>query len=122
MILFYKQNLGQLGENAAVKFLKRKKYKIISRNFKNYYGEIDIIAKNKDYTVFVEVKTRTSCDYGYAAQAVDKRKQNKLFILAQTYLGDAYDTDVRFDVIEVYVNKEKHKVEKINHIKNAFGF
>ena len=122
MILFYKQNIGRVGEDAAAKFLKRKKYKILNRNFKNYYGEIDIVAKDKDCVVFVEVKTRTSCDYGYAAQAVNKRKQNKLFLLAQTYLGKTDDLNVRFDIVEVYVDKENYKIKEINHIENAFGF
>ena len=122
MILFYKQNLGKLGENAAAKFLKKKKYKILHRNYENYYGEIDIVAKDKEYLVFVEVKTRTGCDYGYASEAVDKRKQEKLYILAQTYMGNAYNSSVRFDIVEVYVDATTRKIKKINHIENAFGY
>lgn len=122
MTLFYKQNLGKFGENAAAIFLKKKKYKIIDRNYKNYYGEIDIVAKDNDYLVFVEVKTRTGCDYGRASQAVDKRKQEKLYILAQTYMGNTYNSNVRFDIVEVYVDSTTQKIKKINHIENAFGF
>ena len=77
IMFFYKQNIGKIGEEAATKFLKKLGYKIIKRNYKNYYGEIDIIAKEKSCTVFVEVKTRTSINYGYASEAVDYRKSIK---------------------------------------------
>ena len=120
-MLFFKKRIGQLGEKEAVRYLKKKKYKIIETNFINYYGEIDIVAKDGDYLVFVEVKTRSSLDYGYASQAVNYRKQKKLIILAQTYPTKSSDVNIRFDVVEVYINKDKNDVFKINHIENAFG-
>ena len=119
-MLFYKQNIGKIGEDYAVKFLKKTGYKILCRNFKNYYGEIDIVARDNNYTVFVEVKTRTSTDFGYASEAVNYRKQNKITTVAQMYLDSQHSDYVRFDIIEVYLNKDSRKVVKINHIKNAF--
>ena len=119
-MLFRKKDIGKLGEDAAVKFLKKKGCKIIERNFANKYGEIDIIAKDGKYTVFIEVKTRTSADFGTPAEAVNFRKQNKIITLAQMYTKNAYNTYIRFDIIEVYADKSG-KISNINHIKNAFG-
>ena len=119
-MLFYKQNIGKIGENAAAKFLKKLGYKILSRNFKNNYGEIDVIAKDNTCTVFVEVKTRTSTDFGYPAEAVDYRKQSKIIKVAQSYSGVSYNSYIRFDIVEVYIDKYSRKIDKINHIKNAF--
>ena len=118
---FYRKNVGEIGENAAEKFLKKKKYKIIKRNYKNYYGEVDIIATDKQYTVFVEVKTRTGIDYGEASEAVNRIKQRKIATVAQTFLGNPEYTQIRFDIIEVYLDKQTMKVLKINHIEDAFG-
>ena len=68
---FYKKFLGRAGEVKAAEFLKKKGYKIIKTNYKTYCGEIDIIANDGEYTVFVEVKTRTSDEFGAPAEAVD---------------------------------------------------
>ena len=119
-MLFYKQEIGKLGENKAAKFLKKAGYKIVCQNFRNRYGEIDIIAKDKNCLVFVEVKTRTSTDFGYAAEAVNYRKQKKIISVAEAYLNYKYNCYMRFDIIEVYLNKDSRKVVKINHIKIAF--
>jgi putative endonuclease len=107
--------LGMKGEILARKYLKQKKYKILKTNYKNKIGEIDIIAKDKDCVVFVEVKTRTSEKFGRASEAVDKHKQHKIRSVATVYLmkNKLIDGQVRFDVIEVYD-------EQINHIQNAF--
>ena len=120
-MLFYKQSIGKLGENAAAKFLRKKEYRILKRNFRNYYGEIDIIARDNNYTVFVEVKTRTSLDFGYPAEAVNFNKQHKIIKGSQTFPGLKQNSCIRYDIIEVYMNKNENKIEKINHIKNAFG-
>ncbi len=120
-MLFLKKHIGQLGEKEAVRYLKKKKYKIIETNYTNYYGEIDIIAKDKNCVVFVEVKTRTSTDFGYASQAVNWRKQKKLKLLAQTYDEKSYDMNIRFDIVEVYIDKKSNNIIRIHHIENAFG-
>ncbi len=112
---FYKKLLGRIGESKAEKFLKKLGYKILERNFKNKIGEIDLIAKDKDYVVFVEVKTRSSSEYGLPSEAVNRVKQKKYKMLAQSYLQmkGLLDSQVRFDVVEIENNE-------INHILDAF--
>ena len=106
---------GLKGEILAQKYLKKQKYKIIEKNYKTRYGEIDIIALDKNYIVFIEVKTRVSTKFGRASEAVDSNKQRYIKNVALGYLkiNDLLNSNVRFDVIEVYD-------EEINHIKNAF--
>lgn len=108
--------MGSAGEKRAVKFLKKKGFKILKTNYKTPLGEIDIIAEDKGAIVFIEVKTRTSEDYGLPCQAVDTKKQEKYYKTATFYLQreKKMDVECRFDVVEV-------ENEKINHIFNAFG-
>ena len=108
--------MGRAGENRAVEFLKNKGYKILKTNYKTPFGEIDIIAEENSVIVFVEVKTRTSEDFGLPCEAVDKRKQEKYFKTATCYLQKEkkMDSECRFDVIEI-------ENGEINHIFNAFG-
>ena len=73
-----KKEIGDYGEKLAVKFLKKQGYKILSTNYKVKYGEIDIIAKDGLFTVFIEVKYRSKKLYGLPSEAVDKHKQNKI--------------------------------------------
>ena len=114
---FHKKLLGKVGEKIAEKFLKKSGLKIIEVNKTTPFGEIDIIAKDKDYTVFVEVKTRLSADFGEPSEAVNFYKRQHLINSARYYLTSKHliDTPVRFDVVEV-VGEEK----KVNHIVNAF--
>ena len=79
--------LGRRGEAIAVSFLKRQGYKIIERNYRSKLGEIDIIAREKDNIVFVEVKTRRSDDFGLPQEAVSYRKQYRLTKIALGYLA-----------------------------------
>lgn len=111
----YKKILGRSGEKLAVKYLKKNKYEILATNYTTHVGEIDIIAKDKEYVVFVEVKTRTSDLFGMPSEAVNREKQRKYSKVAQEFLlKNGYtDRPCRFDVVEV-INKE------INHIINAF--
>lgn len=111
---------GKSGEKVAVKFLKQNGYKIIETNYKTRLAEIDIIALDKKVLCFIEVKTRKSDAFGTPAEAVDARKQKKIITGASSYLlSNNLDTEVRFDVIEVYAD-EKFKNVKVNLIKNAF--
>lgn len=109
----YNKNLGKKGEKLAVKYLKKNKYKILEKNYKCPLGEADIIAKDKEDFVFIEVKTRAGDDFGAPSEAVDKNKRRKYRMIAGFYLENAEDSFIRFDVIEV-INGN------INHIKNAF--
>ncbi len=114
-----KRKLGKKGEKFTVKFLKRNKYKILLRNFSVHGGEIDIIARNKKYIVFVEVKTRTD-DYGVPTRfSVDYKKQRNIINTSEIFLRK-YDTNLirRYDISEVSFNP-KGKME-INYLKNAF--
>ncbi len=100
---FYKKLLGRVGEKKAVDFLKGKGYKILETNYKTHIGEIDVIAQDKDVTVFIEVKLRSSYDYGSGAEAVNARKQEKYFKVATEYLvrNNKMDAPCRFDVVEI---------------------
>ena len=120
--------IGRLGEKLAVKYLKKNRYRILETNLHVSHNEIDIIAKNKEFLVFVEVKTRTTdetlcSDFGTPAAAVDHGKQQRLVSAARSYIakGGFPALQPRFDVIEVYLNKVNNKALKINHIINAFG-
>lgn len=113
-------SLGRSGEEKAAKFLKRLGFKILRRNYRCRLGEIDIIAKDRNELVFVEVKTRSSASHGLPAQAVNKRKQGQIIKAAQTFLMETslHDHPARFDVVAIQVGREE-KTE-INHIRNAF--
>jgi len=106
---------GDGGEILAANFLKAQKYKILQTNYRNKIGEIDIIAQQGKTIVFVEVKRRSTLQYGRPIEAVDTRKQNKIRKTAEIYLMLNKQTlnDVRFDVIEILD-------EEINHVENAF--
>lgn len=119
---------GRLGEGIAIDFLKKNKYKILGTNVHVSHNEIDIIAKDKTYIVFVEVKTRSSDTglasyFGTPASAVVRSKQLRLIEAARGYLSacDCQGLQPRFDVIEVYISKADKRLLKINHIINAFG-
>lgn len=109
---------GKSGEELARDFLISKGYRIVTYNYRNKIGEIDIIAFHDDILVFIEVKTRTSTSYGYAFEAVDIRKQKKIINTSLIYIqyNKHNNTQVRYDIIEVYLTKEF----KINHLENAF--
>jgi putative endonuclease len=111
--------LGSEGEDLAVKFLKKKGYKIIAKNQKNYVGEIDIIAKDGETVVFIEVKTRSNDSFGYPFEAVHRRKIQKLKNLALLYLKkQGEELPVRFDVISIFCMDNGER--EIKHIKDAF--
>lgn len=118
---FSTQNIGEKGEEYTVKFLEKKKYKILERNYSKRYGEIDIIAENKNYIVFVEVKTRHKDSMTSAADAVNRQKQIRIIKTASLYLAEnETEKFCRFDVCEVYVNSDNLKLVDINYIEAAF--
>lgn len=121
-------DIGRLGETIAARFLKQNGYKILAKNQRQSHNEIDIIASDKEWILFVEVKTRSvSADlyspYGRPACAVDARKQARTIQAARSYLMQNPSTGLqpRMDVIEVYLDKKTQKVLKVHHIPNAFG-
>ena len=109
---------GKKSEIIAADFLKQKGYKILELNHKNKIGEIDIIAQDKDYLVFIEVKARLSRAFGDPLEAVDFKKQQKLIKVAQLYLilKHKIEAKCRFDVVSILGDENL----EITHIENAF--
>ena len=100
-----RQSLGKLGENLACDALARRGYAIIARRYRTRLGEIDIIARDGDTTVFVEVKTRAGDDFGGAAVAVTAWKQRRVTLMAMDYVARhrLEATPCRFDVVTIDV-------------------
>lgn len=113
--------LGQSGERAAARFLKKQGYTIIACGHRDHFGEIDIIAVDGRTVVFVEVKTRSAHDSGHPAEAVDHDKQRRLTRAASAYRKrhDLLETAARFDVIAITWPDGKGQ-PVIEHFKNAF--
>ncbi len=115
------KSLGDRGEDAAARFLKRQRYVIVARRQRHKLGELDLIAVDGRTIVFVEVKTRRSDEKGAPMDAVDEDKQRRLTRLALTYLKrhDLLENPARFDVISVRW-PDGARAPKIDHVKNAF--
>ncbi len=113
------KKIGIKGEKFTVKFLKRNKYRIILRNYSDYNGEIDIIAYNRKYIVFVEVKTRSEESLLSPRFSVDSKKQQRIMNCANHFMKK-YKTDLqpRFDIAEVLYNNDGKM--KIEYLENAF--
>ena len=117
------RRIGDLGEKLARKYLKKRGYKILEKNYVATGNEIDIIAKKNDTVVFVEVKARSykENDTLSPASAVTPEKQRKIIKCAKYYAAyNARDKILRLDVIEVIVDGKRAK--EINHIENAFNY
>ena len=114
--------IGRWGEALAARFLRQKKYQIAACNVRSRFGEIDLIAENKKYLVFVEVKLRKDVSHGNAAEFVNTRKRERVKTTAMLWLQE-HETkkQPRFDVIEIYAPEglqTEHPV--IRHIEDAF--
>ena len=117
--MYTNQELGQLGEKLAKKFLEERDYQIICQNFKARQGEIDIIARDNENTiVFVEVKTRSNLEFGNPSEAVNKIKQEHILKTAKYFLysNNIKEENIRFDVIEVFIYKGRYRVNHIAQI------
>lgn len=114
------KEIGRFGEDTASKYLEESGYTILDRNFKCKSGEIDIIARDGNYIVFVEVKTRSGSFYGTPGEAVNELKQHKIIKVSETYImkRKLFNYDFRFDVIEIVIDKAKNASIKL--IKDAF--
>ena len=112
-------NKGQLGEQAAIRFLEEKGHRILHTNYRWERKEVDIISLDKEILVFTEVKSRTSFDFGYPEAAVDVRKQEHIKLVAEGFLLDyPQNQPSRFDTIAVIL-KGQNAVE-IVHWEDAF--
>jgi putative endonuclease len=110
---------GAWGEELALRYLTRQGYTLVERNYRTRYGELDLIVRQNNTLVFVEVKLRRGTGFGDPLEAVTPHKQAKIRSLAELYLLDrepAFDT-VRFDVVGILLGKGPPRVQ---HIEDAF--
>lgn len=98
-----RHRLGGRGEELAVEFLQRRGYRLLSRNYRTPWGEVDLIARHRGYVVFIEVKARRSSSFGLPQEAVHAAKQEKLRAAAAHYLQEQglEEMPVRFDVVAI---------------------
>lgn len=121
MIKHSKKVTGEVGERFTEEYLKKHGYKILERNYRKPYGEIDIIAHKDNTIAFVEVKTRHINSLTQPYEAVDFKKQKRLIKTAAAYLSENHtDSFCRFDVSEVFTDSVTQKPVEIHYIKNAF--
>jgi putative endonuclease len=112
------KSLGSEGEDMAVRYLKDRGFKILHRNYKTPLGEADIIARDNESTVFVEVKARSSSRFGEPFEAVDMKKQERLRRIALWYQKkEGKETQVRFDVVSIKSTVDGNVIE---YIREAF--
>ena len=114
--------LGAWGEALAAEYLRKKRYEIVAAGYRSRFGEIDLIARNKKFLVFVEVKLRKSSDFAQAMEYVDRRKQDKIRITASMYLSqNPTSLQPRFDVVEIYAPEgTATRKPQIYHMEDAF--
>lgn len=121
MSLFSKKQTGEAGEEYCAKYLKKHGFKILDRNYRKPFGEIDIVAVKNNVLCFVEVKTRHYKSLTQPYEAVDFRKRQRIINAAQAYLTEKdYRMFCRFDVCEVITDKDTLKLLRLNYIENAF--
>ena len=113
------QDLGKYGEDLAIKFLKRKGYKILQRNFRSKFGEIDIIAQEQDTLVFVEVKTRWSQSFGPPEEAITPWKIKAIIKTGQYFklLHPQTPDCLRMDAVVIEMDKGG-QVSRMEIVKN----
>ena len=116
--MYERHKTGKIGEDISARYLEQIGYTIIERNFECVQGEIDIIAKDQNELVFIEVKTRSSALYGQPKEAINKTKKKHIYKSAEYYVYTKRleNEPIRIDVIEVYKKQEKFMV---HHIKQA---
>ena len=114
-----KKEVGQRGEDLAVDYIQNSGYTVLERNYRCKLGEVDIIARDNDTLVFIEVRTRSSIDFGLPQESINRRKRHQISKVALEYLTrkKLKNIPARFDVIAISLKGEKEKVE---HFKDAF--
>jgi len=112
---------GELGERVAKKYLQRKGLKFLTANFRSHRGEIDLVFRDDDCLVFVEVKTRSSEEWTRPAAAVDATRRRRLTRTGLDYLHllKSPPIKVRFDIVEVLL--EDSAVREVRHLPNTFA-
>ena len=114
-----KKEIGQRGEEMAVSFLKGLNYQILERNYRCKLGEVDIIARDNDTLVFIEVRTRSSLDFGLPQESINRRKRHQISKVALEFMlrKKMKNIPARFVVFAITLEPGK---EKVDHIKDAF--
>lgn len=112
------RNIGEKGEKMALDFVTKLGYEIVACNWTHGHKEIDIIAKEKNIYIFIEVKTRTNTLLGYPEESISKGKIRSVTDAAREFLYDKQFLDIRFDVISILLFPDKEA--EILHIKDAF--
>ncbi len=111
-------DLGKKGEDMAVDFLLKNGYDIIARNYTYQKAEVDIIAQKEDILAVVEVKTRTSADFGDPQQFLKPKQMQRIIKAVDEFVNvNEMDVEVRFDIIAIVLNKKETTLE---HLENAF--
>jgi putative endonuclease len=106
---------GRRGEDAVQRYLEERGYRVLERNYRNHHREVDIIASKGDVLAFVEVKSRTSGEYGSGIESVNEAKQRRIISVARSYMyrRGLHNINVRFDVASI-------RGEEIQYIEGAF--
>ncbi len=114
----HKQAFGKEGEEIALAYLIKKKYKILAKNYRSGRAEIDIIASKDDVFIFVEVKIRATAEYGQPEDAVTSHKMGMMAQGAEDFLIDKnLDGNCRYDIISIVKNQYK---TELHHFEDAF--
>ncbi len=113
------KRIGDRGEEIALRYLLRKGYSLVERNYRTRYGELDLILRQENTLVFVEVKLRRGKTFGDPLEAVTERKQATIRAIAEQYLAEKEPEfeEARFDVVGILAGRASHGVE---HIEDAF--
>lgn len=109
--------IGRLAENLAAESLVKKGFEILERNFSNRFGEIDIIAKDKDILVFVEVKAKKGIEFGMPEEMINARKLNKVRHMATIYMNGE-SLPCRIDVVAIVLS-DTNGLVRLNHYQNV---
>lgn len=117
----FNRKTGNIGEELAAKYLIKNSYQILERNFHTRFGEIDIICKKKDTIIFIEVKTKTSINYGTPEEMINQNKINKIQKMANVYLTTKrlHNYSIRLDAIAITLDGNG-QVQSFNHHENLY--
>jgi len=118
-----KQDTGRLGENLACHALKKRGYRILERNYRCRYGEIDIVARKSDYLVFIEVRTKTGSAFGTPEESITFQKKQRLSASILSYLESHANLpeNWRLDFVAVDIDTAGGKASRIEIIEDALG-
>ncbi|MCS7010380.1 MAG: YraN family protein [Anaerolineales bacterium] len=114
-----RQALGRWGEEIATRYLEGRGYAILARNLRTAHGELDIVASKEGMLVFVEVKARSSVDYGFPEEAVSLRKQAHLLAAAEAYLAQHPDSPETWQFDIIAITFRTGQVPEIEHFENV---